>query len=94
VTVLEIVFTNKMKRDVKLMKKRGKDISKLTAMLSLLASGEPLPPRYRDHSLSGRLSDFRECHIEGDWLLMYQIFEDKLILSASSTGTHSDLFGE
>jgi len=92
--MLEIVFTNKMKRDVKLMKKRGKDISKLTTALSLLASGEPMPPKYRDHPLGGSLSDFRECHIEGDWLLMYQIFEDTLILSAVATGTHSDLFGE
>jgi len=91
--VLGIVFTNKMKRDVKLMQKRGKDISKLTTTLSLLASGKPMPPKYRDHRLSGHLNDFRECHIEGDWLLMYQIFEDKLILSASGTGTHSDLFG-
>jgi len=92
--VLEIVFTNKMKRDVKLMRKRGKDIAKLTAALSLLASSEPMPSRYRDHQLSGSLSDFRECHIEWDWLLLYQIFEDKLILSASGTGTHSDLFGK
>ena len=91
--MFEIVFTNKMKRDVKLMKKRGKDMSKLTATLSLLGSGEPMPPKYRDHQLSGILSDFRECHIEGDWLLIYQIFEDKLTLSASATGTHSDLFG-
>jgi len=83
-----------MKRDVKLMKKRGKDTSKLTAALSLLANGEPMPPKYRDHQLSGSLSDFRECHIEGDWLLMYQIFENELILSATATGTHSDLFGE
>ena len=92
--MLKIVFTNKMKRDVKLMKKRGKDISKLTAALSLLASSAPMPPKYRDHQLSGQLSDFRECHIEGDWLLIYQIFEDMLILSASTTGTHADLFGE
>ena len=92
--MLEIVYTSKMKRDVKLMKKRGKDMSKLTAVLSLLASGEPMPPKYRDHQLSGSLSDFRECHIEGDWLLIYQIFEDELILSATATGTHSDLFGE
>jgi len=92
--VLEIVFTNKMKRDVKLMKKRGKDISKLTAVLALLANGNPMPPKYRDHSLSGQLSDFRECHIEGDWLLMYQIFEDTLTLSATATGTHADLFGK
>ena len=64
--MLEIVYTNKMKRDVKLMKKRGKDISKLVTVLSLLASGEPMPPQYRDHPLSGDLKDFRECHIEGD----------------------------
>jgi len=92
--MLKIVYTNKMKKDVKLIKKRGKNISKLTAMLSLLAKGEPMPPHYRDHQLHGDLSDFRECHIEGDWLLIYQIFEDKLILSASGTGTHSDLFDE
>ena len=92
--MLEIVFTNKMKRDVKLMKRRGKDISRLTSTLSLLVTGNPMPPKYRDHALSGNLSDFRECHIEGDWLLMYQIFEDKLILSASATGTHSDIFGK
>jgi len=77
--VLKIVYTSKMKRDVKLMKKRGKDISKLTAALSLLASSEPMPPKYRDHQLSGSLCDFRECHIEGDWLLIYQTFEDELI---------------
>ena len=92
--MLEIVYTNKMKRDVKLMSKRGKDISNLTTALSLLASGEPMPPKYRDHQLSGNLKDFRECHIEGDWLLMYQIFADRLILSAAGTGTHSDLFNE
>lgn len=92
--MLEIVYTNKMKRDTKMMKKRGKDISKLIAALSLLASGEPMPPQYRDHQLKGSLSDFRECPIEDDWLLLYQIFEDKLILSASGTGTHSDLFNQ
>lgn len=91
--MLEIVYTNKMKRDVKLMEKRGKDITKLVTALSLLASGEPMPPQYRDHPLSGDLKDFRECHIEGDWLLLYQIFADRLVLSASGTGTYSDLFG-
>jgi mRNA interferase YafQ len=92
--LLEIVYTNKMKRDAKLMRKRGKDISKLTAALSLLATGKPMPSKYHDHQLKGNLADFRECHIEGDWLLIYQIFDDKLILSASGTGTHSDLFSE
>lgn len=90
----KIVYTNRMKKDVKLMKKRGKDIGKLTNILSLLASGEPLPVHYKDHPLSGNLHDFRECHIEPDWLLMYQIYEDTLILSATATGSHADLFGK
>jgi len=90
--MLEIEFTNKMKRDVKLMKKRGKDISKLTTTLNLLASQKPMPKQYQDHQLTGDLKDFRECHIEPDWLLIYQIFKNKLILSTSGTGTHSDLF--
>lgn len=75
------------------MQKRGKDISKLTAVLSLLANGNPLPPNYHDHSLSGNLADFRECHIEPDWLLIYKIDHNILILTATATGTHADLFG-
>ena len=55
--------------------------------------GIPLPEIYKDHALSGDLEDFRECHIEFDWLSIYQIFEDTLILSATATGTHADLFG-
>ena len=89
-----IEFTNKMKKDVKLMKKRGKNISKLKKVLELLATGEKMPPEYKDHQLTGNLKDFRECHIEPDWLLMYQYHDDVLILTATSTGTHSDLFGE
>ena len=92
--MLEIEFTNRMKRDAKLMKKRGKDMSKLTDTLKLLTSRAPMPKRYRDHQLSGDLKDFRECHIEPNWLLLYRIFEDRLILSASGTGTHADLFSE
>lgn len=90
----KIVYTNRMKKGAKLMKKRGKDISKLVNVLSLLASGSPLPVQYKDHSLTGSLQDFRECHIEPDWLLMYQIYEDTLVLSATATGSHADLFGK
>jgi mRNA interferase YafQ len=82
-----------MKKDAKLMQKRGKDMSKLVMVLDLLASGIELPKKYKAHQLTGNLHDFRECHIEPDWLLMYQIFENELILSATATGTHSDLFG-
>ena len=87
-----IEFTNKMKKDAKLMEKRGKDMSKLTNVLELLASGEKMPPKYKDHQLTGDLKDFRECHIENDWLLMYQYHDDVLTLTA--TGTHSDLLGK
>ena len=59
-----------------------------------LASGNPLPQKYKDHQLTENLNDFRECRIEPDWLLMYQIFENELILSATATGSHSDLFGK
>ncbi|MBQ8942671.1 MAG: type II toxin-antitoxin system YafQ family toxin [Firmicutes bacterium] len=88
-----IVYTGKMKKDVRRMKKRGKDMSKLITVLDMLADKQPLPEQYKDHQLSGKLSDFRECHIEPDWLLMYQYYDDILILSATATGTHADLFG-
>ena len=90
----KIVYTNRMKRDAKLMKKRGKDMNKLASVLSMLASGSPIPEQYRDHQLAGNLRDFRECHIEPDWLLMYQVYDDILILSATATGSHADLFGK
>lgn len=89
-----IEFTNKMKRDAKLMKKRGKDISKLINVLNLLATGTALPHNFRDHQLTGDMKDFRECHIEPDWLLIYQFHDDVLTLTATGTGTHSDLFGK
>ena len=90
----KIVYTNRMKKDAKLMKKRGKDLNKLVDVLSLLSSGNPLPMQYKDHQLTGSLHDFRECHIEPDWLLIYQIYEDTLILSATATGSHADLFNK
>ena len=89
----QILFTNKMKRDLKLMKKRGKDISKLSNILNKLANGDILAYKHKDHQLSGDMSDFRECHIESDWLLVYRIEKDELVLIATETGTHSDLFG-
>lgn len=90
--MLEIRFNNRMKRDVKLMKKRGKDLKKLEAILTKLANLETLPEKNKDHQLKGEWKDFRECHIEPDWLLVYQIIENELILYATATGTHADLF--
>ncbi len=88
----DIVFTSRMKRDVKLMKKRNKNISLLVDILDKLSKGEELPEKNKDHQLCGVFKDFRECHIEPDWLLIYKIEQDELILYATATGTHSDLF--
>ena len=88
-----LVFTNRMKRDLKLMKKRGKDISKLEIVLDILLSGEDLPIKYNDHQLRGEFWDFRECHIEPDWLLIYKKEDEELILYATATGLHADLLG-
>jgi mRNA interferase YafQ len=92
--MLVIEYTNKMKRDVKRIIKRGKDISKLSVALALLANMEQMPEKYHDHPLKGEMLGFRECHIEPDWLLVYQIIENRLVLLAAGTGTHSDLFDE
>ncbi len=78
------------KKDVKLAQRRGKDMNKLRELISLLLEGGPLPPHYRDHSLQVRWRQYRDCHIEPDWLLIYRIDGDDLYLVR--TGTHSDLF--
>jgi mRNA interferase YafQ len=78
------------RRDVKLAQRRGKDLSKLRELILLLAEGQPLPPRYKDHPLSGDWKHYRDCHIESDWLLIYKIEGDDLYLIR--TGTHFDLF--
>jgi mRNA interferase YafQ len=83
-----------MKTGVRLMEKRGKDISKLIAALDLLASQQTMPENYHDHPLKGDMLGYRECHIEPNWLLVYRVYEDRLLLLASGTGTHSDLFAK
>ena len=85
--------TTKFKKDYKLAKKRGMDISKLTKVITMLAEGEKLPVEYHDHALAGNWVWHRECHIEPDWLLVYYIEDDVLVLTLTRTGTHSDLFG-
>ena len=72
------------------MEKRGKDFSTLKYVIESLLAGESLDPQFRDHSLIGNYSGTRECHIEPDWLLLYESDENKLVLIR--TGTHSDLF--
>ena len=84
--------TAQFKRDVKRAKKRGKDIAKPRTLLALLVGKKPLPATYRDHPLHGIWSNYREAHIEPDWLLIYGLEGGKLRLVR--TGTHSDLFKE
>ena len=84
--------TTRFQRDVKLANKRGYKMSLLTDTVKLLASGQPLPPNYKDHPLSGDYIGCRECHITPDWLLIYEINGNELILYLTRTGTHSDLF--
>ncbi len=87
-----IKLSTQFKKDYKLIKKRGLDISLLKEVVALLANGEKLEEKYRDHSLTGEYKGFRECHIQPDWLLVYKIQNDVLVLTLSRTGTHSDLF--
>lgn len=84
--------TSKFLKDLKNAKKRGKDLSKLDRLVSLLVNGEPLDSSYKDHALVGNFIGYRECHIEPDWLLIYKISSEELILVLSRTGSHSDLF--
>lgn len=78
------------KKDVKRMKKRGRDLEKLRGILENIVSGRELEPKYRGHVLIGQYSGTRECHVEPDWLLIYERAESEVVLIR--TGTHSDLF--
>lgn len=87
-----IKYTTSFKRDFKRAIKRGLNIKLLEHIISLLSNGIPLPEKNRDHELSGNWSGYRECHILPDWLLIYRIDDDVLVLTLSRTGSHSDLF--
>ena len=87
-----VVWSNKYKKDFKLATKRGLNTDLLINVVKLLATTDQLPEEYKDHELSGNWKGFRECHIQPDWLLIYTISVDKLVLTLVRTGTHSDLF--
>ena len=91
---LRVVWTNKFKKDYKSAIKRGLDIKKLDEVIFMLANGTSLLPKHHDHALSGDYKDFRECHIEPDWLLIYAKSDTELILTLARTGSHSDLFNK
>ena len=84
-------YTGQFRRDVKLAEKRGKDMGKLKRVIDLLLAGAPLPHELGDHPLKGEWKPARDLHIEGDWVLIYQIDGDNVRFER--TGTHSDLFG-
>ena len=90
--MLTIKYNTMFKKDFKRIKKRGYDISRLEKIVELLANEVPLPEQFKDHNLSGNYNGFRECHIAPDWLLIYQVNNNELVLVLSRTGSHSDLF--
>lgn len=88
----EVKFTGQFKRDLKLAKKQGKDINKLFEIIGIIAEGKKLDEKYRDHNLSGDYAGCRECHVEPDWLLVYEVMDNVLVLMIYRVGTHSELF--
>ncbi len=90
--MLDLVATAQFRKDLKRIRKRDYDLSRLDDVLQTLLAEKPLQEKHRDHDLAGDYKGFRECHIEPNWLLIYAVDKGKLILTASRTGTHSDLF--
>ena len=89
----KLIYTKKFERDIKNLKKQNKDLTELFDVIDVIAKGETLDKKYRDHKLAGNFNDYRECHIENDFLLVYKIEKDKLILILYRSGTHSEIFG-
>ncbi len=88
-----VKFTSAFKRGYKLMARRGYDMALLDKVIDTIRRGERLGEKYRDHELTGKYRGFRECHVKPDWLLIYIIEDDVLVLTLTETGTHADLFG-
>ena len=86
--------TTQFKKDFKLAMKRSMKIELLEEVIAMLAMGETLPDKHKDHALTGNWVGHRECHILPDWLLIYRIEDEVLVLTLARTGTHSDLFGK
>lgn len=88
--MLDLQYSSKFKKDYKTIIKRNYHLQLLQDVLTILCNEQPLSPKYKDHTLSGNYEGHRECHITPDWLLIYKIEHNILILTR--TGTHSDLF--
>lgn len=92
--MLSLATTTKFRKDIKRIKKRGFDLALLENVIDRLLCEEPLDVRHKDHALAGDYTGFRECHIQPDWLLVYAVSKERLILTALRTGSHADLFGK
>ena len=92
-TIYSIRTTNQFRKSLKRVERRGYNIDLLDEVVDMLAKGEKLPEKNKDHKLQGKFTNSRECHITPDWLLIYEIENDELLLYLTDTGTHSDLFG-
>ncbi|MDR0448731.1 MAG: type II toxin-antitoxin system YafQ family toxin [Treponema sp.] len=90
--MLKYTFTGPFKKDHKLMKKRNKDMDKLTEVMDLLINELPLPPERKNHPLHGEWEGAWDCHIQGDWLLIYETDDAAGTITFHHTGSHSDLF--
>lgn len=90
----KVKVSSKFKKDLKLAQKRGLKTDKLKQVVNLLADGQTLSEQYRNHSLKGNYTGYMECHIQPDWLLIYKIQNNELLITLARTGTHSDLFNE
>ncbi len=88
--IIKSVYTNQFEKDLKLCKKRNKDLQKLKDVMGLLIDNKSLPAKLKDHKLIGNFKERRECHIEPDWLLIYKMETGTIIFER--TGSHSDLF--
>ena len=88
----DVQFTTQFKKDLKLAKKQNKNLDKLFEVIETLAAGGVLDAKYRDHDLSGDYKGTRECHVEPDWLLIYERRDNVLVLMLYRLGTHSELF--
>jgi mRNA interferase YafQ len=88
--MLTPVYTRQFERDIKRVKKQGKNLEKIKIIIRTLLQEKPLDPIHRDHKLIGNYQGRRECHIESDWLLIYKIEVERIIFER--TGSHSDLF--
>ena len=90
--MLDPVYTKPFRKQYKLMQKRGMKMDKLIEVMDMIINEQPLPPKYCNHPLQGEWEGSFDCHIQGDWVLIYKLNHDTNTVTFQSTGSHSDLF--